>query len=162
PDELPADVTAAVQVELAGLPEDQRTLLHTISVCPDGFDVSLSATLAGLDPTVTGELLDGLVAHDLLRVDRREDRTLRFRNEVERTVVYRSMRPGRRRRLHHHAATFLREHGAPVTRYAEHLSRSAHPGDTAAVDTLVAAAESGEACRIDAIRWFTTARRLLP
>jgi DNA-binding CsgD family transcriptional regulator len=162
PDELPSDVTAAVQVELAGLPEDQRTLLHSVSVCPDGFDVSLSATLGGLDPAVAGELLDALVAGDLLRVDRREDRTLRFRNEVERAVVYRSMRPGRRHRLHHHAAAFLREHGAPVVRYAEHLSRSAHPGDTAAVDALVEAAESALACRIDAIRWFTTARRLLP
>jgi DNA-binding CsgD family transcriptional regulator len=162
PDELPVGVTAAIQLDLAPLTDEQRMVLEAGSICPDGFDAGLAATLAGLEPSRTADVLDALIAADLLREDAADDATLRFRHEVERAVVYRSLPPGRRRRLHALAAETLSHQGHPVTRYAVHLSRSGRPGDSAAVDALIEAAQSGTVLRVDAIRWLSSARRLLP
>jgi hypothetical protein len=46
PDELPVGVTAAVQLDLAPLSDEQRMVLEAGSIRPDGFDVGLAATLA--------------------------------------------------------------------------------------------------------------------
>jgi len=162
PTELPVDVTAAVQLDVDALPGEQREMLEAVSVCPDGFEPTLAAALTGRSTEATSDLLDALVAADLLRTDPGHAPTLRFRHEVDRTVVYRSLSPGRRRRLHTTAATVLRDLGYPVTRYAEHLSASGQCAEPATVDTLIEAAESASVPRLDAIRWLTNARRLLP
>ena len=162
PAELPVDVTGAVQLDLDALSGDQRQMLEAVSVCPDGFEPTLAAALAGRGPEATSDLLDALVAVDLLRTDPSEASTLRFRHEVDRTVVYRALSPGRRRRLHATAATVLRDLGHPVTRYAEHLSASGQCAEAATADALIEAAESGLVPRLDAIRWLTNVQRLLP
>ncbi|MET8351518.1 MULTISPECIES: LuxR C-terminal-related transcriptional regulator [unclassified Micromonospora] len=162
PTELPVDVTGAVQLDLDGLTDEQRQMLEVVSVCPCGFEPALAAALAGRGPEVTSDLLDALVAADLLRTDPTEASTLSFRHEVDRTVVYRSLSPGRRRRLHATAASVLRDAGHPVSRYAEHLSASGQCAEPATADALIEAAESALAPRLDAIRWLTNVQRLLP
>ncbi|MET8087564.1 LuxR C-terminal-related transcriptional regulator [Micromonospora sp. NPDC005237] len=162
PAELPVDVTGAVQLDLDALTDEQRQMLEAVSVCPNGFEPALAAALADRGPEVTSDLLDALVAADLLRTDPTEASTLRFRHEVDRTVVYRALSPGRRRRLHATAARVLRELGHPVTRYAEHLSASGQCAEPATADALIEAAESGLVPRLDAIRWLTNVQRLLP
>ena len=128
----------------------------------EGFEPTLAGALACRDPAATSDLLDGLVAADLLRTDPALAPTLRFRHEVDRAVVYRSLSPGRRRRLHAIAADILRDLGHPVTRYAEHLSAGGQCTDPATADALIEAAESPQTPRLDAIRWLTGVRRLLP
>ncbi|SCF12011.1 ATP-, maltotriose-and DNA-dependent transcriptional regulator MalT [Micromonospora coriariae] len=162
PTELPVDVTGAVQLDLDGLTDEQRQMLEVVSVCPGGFEPALAGALAGRGPEVTSDLLDALVAADLLRTDPAEASTLSFRHEVDRTVVYRSLSPGRRRRLHATAASVLRDAGHPVGRYAEHLSASGQCAEPATADALIEAAESALAPRLDAIRWLTNVQRLLP
>lgn len=93
PAELPVDVTAAVQLDVDALPGEQREMLEAVSVCPDGFEPTLAAALTGRSTEATSDLLDALVAADLLRTDPGHAPTLRFRHEVDRTVVYRSLSP---------------------------------------------------------------------
>ncbi|WP_406080237.1 LuxR C-terminal-related transcriptional regulator [Micromonospora sp. NBC_00858] len=162
PAELPVDVTSAVQLDLDGLTDEQRQMLEAVSVCPDGFEPALAGALAERGPEVTSDLLDALVAADLLRTDSTEASTLRFRHEVDRAVVYRPLPPGRRRRLHATAASVLRDAGHPVTRYAEHLSASGQCAEPATADALIEAAETRLVPRLDAIRWLTNVQRLLP
>ncbi|QLQ35899.1 LuxR C-terminal-related transcriptional regulator [Micromonospora robiginosa] len=162
PAELPFEVTAAVQLDVDALEVDQRRMLEAVSVCAEGFEPALAGTLAGRDPATTSDLLDGLVAADLLRTDPALAPTLRFRHEVDRAVVYRSLSPGRRRHLHALAAGLLRDLGHPVTRYAEHLWAGGQCTDPATADALIEAAENPQTPRLDAIRWLTGVRRLLP
>ncbi|GAB3935216.1 hypothetical protein GCM10027614_09580 [Micromonospora vulcania] len=93
PAELPVDVTGAVQLDVDGLTDEQRRMLEATSVCAEGFEPTLAAALAGHPPECASDLLDALVAADLLRTDATEASTLRFRHEVDRTVVYRSLSP---------------------------------------------------------------------
>lgn len=161
-DELPVDVARVLQIELAALPADERAVADAVAVLADNFDPSLAPALSGVEPGLCADLLDRLVARDVLRAALAEEPSLRFRHPVVRAAVYRSMRPGKRRAMHAAAAALLHDLGRPPATYADHVASSARPGDVAAVRILLRAARDSDAPPATSVRWLTAARRLLP
>ncbi len=161
PDTLPAEVARALQAELCTLNAEESTIAQAVAVLADGFDPALAPAVAGASPQRCAAVLDRLVTRDLLRADVHHQPGLRYRHPVVRAAVYRSIPPSYRRRMHADAATLLRRLGRPAVEYAEHVARSAAPGDTAAAASLLAAA-TGPVPAATAVRWLTTARGLLP
>ncbi|MDO9355389.1 MAG: AAA family ATPase, partial [Solirubrobacteraceae bacterium] len=157
---LPATVLAAVGREVGALDPAARGLLEGAAVVGDPFDADLAVVAAGLDPSAV-ELLDRLVAADLVRPDRA--RTFAFRHPLVRRAVHDATPAAARLRAHARAAARLEALGAPVERIAHHVERSASVGDEAAARTLVAAAR-GVAGRAPgtAAAWLQAALDLAP
>jgi ATP/maltotriose-dependent transcriptional regulator MalT len=160
-EELPDEVARALQAELATLSAEEYTVAQAAAVLADGFDPALAPAVAHVDPHRCPAVLDRLVTRDLLRADLHEQPGLRYRHPVVRAAVYRSLSPSRRRGMHADAATVLRRLGRPPVEYAEHVARSAVPGDGEAADTLLAAA-GGPVAAATAVRWLSVARGLVP
>ena len=161
-DQLPATLQAAVTREVASLDGDARDLLAGAAVAGDPFDPDVAAAAADLDPRRALELLDGLVAADLVRpLD--ASRAFRFRHPIVRRAVYDDAAAGWRIAAHERAAQRLAHHGASPAERAHHVQRYAHPGDDDAVALLHAAArDAQDTAPATAARYYEGALRLLP
>lgn len=158
---LPPTLVAAVQLEVQVLPRDSRALIDGAAVAGDPFDPELAAAAAGLDPFAALDLLDELVAADLLRPT--DGRGFRFRHPLVRRAVYDAAPPGWRLAAHERAANALAARGASPTTRAYHVEQAARPGDEAAVALLAeAAAAATDTSPATAARWYGAAVRLLP
>jgi DNA-binding CsgD family transcriptional regulator/tetratricopeptide (TPR) repeat protein len=134
--DVPPAVLAAIESELAGLGEDERRLLDGAAVAGEPFEVAVAAVAAQLDQDRALRALDGLLAAELLR-PAEPPRRFTFRHPVVRHAVYAASGAGWRIAAHARVAAELREHGAPAVRLAEHVERSARPGDDDAIATLL-------------------------
>ena len=162
PGDVPAAVLAAIESELARLSQDERRLLDGGAVAGEPFDVDLAATAADLGEDAALRALDGLLAAELLH-QADSPRRFAFRHPVVRQAVYAAAGGGWRIAAHGRVAAELRRRGAPAARLAEHVERSAHPGDDEAIATLVdAGREVAPQAPAAAARLFQAALDLLP
>ena len=162
PDDVPPAVLAAIESELAGLSDEERRLLDGAAVTGEPFEIDLAATAAELAEDNALRALDGLLAAELLH-PADSPRRFTFRHPVVRHAVYAAAGAGWCIAAHGRVAAALRERGAPAGRLAEHVERSARPGDDEAIATLVEAGrEVSQQAPAAAARLFQAALDLLP
>jgi ATP/maltotriose-dependent transcriptional regulator MalT len=151
-----------VRRDLGAVPAAARRVAAAAAVLGDAIRPTIVADLADLPVARVFAATDDLARRDLVRADTSTG-VIRFRHPLVRHEVYRSLPPGERLRLHARAATVLAAHGMPATERAEHVQRSAAPGDTAAA-MLLADAAAGSVARApaSAAHWYAAALRLLP
>ncbi|BFU44913.1 ATP-binding protein [Krasilnikovia sp. MM14-A1004] len=160
--ELPPEVRAALLADLAAVGELDRAVAAAAAVCGYEIEPALLAAVAQLPPPATLRSIDALTSRAVLQPVPGTGR-FRFRHPLVRQVVYASTPAGWRLGAHARAAEHLTSVGAPPRARAHHVARSASPGDTAAADTLVAAARSvGTQAPATAVAWLRAALRLLP
>src|SRR4051812_15514420 len=156
---VPATVAAALADELGLLSETQRLVLEGAAVAGDPFELELAAAASAASESAVMEALDELLKVDLLRTTD-VPRRFRFRHPLVRRAIYEAAAPGWRLGAHERCAEALAARGAPATRRAHHLERSAREGDADAVAVLREAGE--EAARLapaSAAHWFAEALR---
>lgn len=158
--EVPGSVRAAIDREIAGLPDPPRALARGAAVAGDPFDAELAAVAAGAADGL--EALDRLVASGLVRPTDVPTR-FAFRHPLVRRAVYESAAAGWRIAAHRRLAEALRRRGAPPAELAHHVEVAAAPGDEHAIEVLTAAARAvaRQAPAITARR-LRTVLRLLP
>jgi DNA-binding CsgD family transcriptional regulator/tetratricopeptide (TPR) repeat protein len=159
---LPDRVWAAFSAELAGLSPADLTVAQAAAVAGETADPELIAAVADSDPDLVHAALDRITRRDLLRPVPHST-GFQFRHSVVRSVTYESAPAGWRIAAHTRAAFALRARGAPAVDRANHIVRSAAPGDSDAVEVLREAAfETMHTTPGTAALWLTTALRLLP
>ncbi|WP_409493612.1 AAA family ATPase [Amycolatopsis sp. cmx-11-12] len=160
PGPLSHPVVASVRLDLQALPALARQVAQAAAVVGDRFDSALVAEVAGLGHDRTLEGLDGLIAHDLVRVGIGNDR-LAFRDPVVRSICYHHAGGGWRLGAHARAYRLLRERGAPLAELAHHLERAGKPATESDVRTLVVAVEqSGDRMPATVSGWLRTLLQL--
>jgi DNA-binding CsgD family transcriptional regulator len=156
--ELPESARAALAAELSGLSDDQALVAKAAAVAGETFGPELIAHVAEVPEHLVLQAFDDLVARDILRESAGR---FRFRHSLVRHVAYNSAAAGWRHGAHARIAAYLAKVGAPATRRAEHVLRSAKYGDQVAVDTLAAAARAvAKQQPATAANWFEAARQL--
>jgi len=160
--QVPRPVAEALARELAGLPEESRTVAQAAAVAGETFDAELAAEAAGLPEDEVLAAIDDLLGSDVLR---RTDapRRFRFRHPIVHEAVYEAAKPGWRLAAHGRVATALESRQASALARAPHVECAAKPGDEAAIAVLC---EAGEAATLrapaSAAHWYEAALRLLP
>ncbi len=160
--DTPRTVLAAIDREIAGLPDDAQNLARAAAVVGDPYALELAATTAEMAPAQALPALDGLLASGLVGATDVPSR-FAFRHPLVRRAVYQSAPAGWRIAAHRRLAAVLREQGAPAVEFAHHVEVSASPGEPDAIEVLAAAghALARQAPEI-AARRFDAALRLLP
>jgi DNA-binding CsgD family transcriptional regulator len=160
--QIPAAVHGVLAQELAALSSTADALIRGAAVAGDPFEVGLAATVGdgreGDELAALDELLDaGLVRPSAI------PRRFEFRHPLVRHVVYEAAGPGWRIGAHARAAAALAAQGASAASRAHHVERSARPGDVAAADLLIEAADgvAGRAPQT-AAGWYEAALRIMP
>jgi ATP/maltotriose-dependent transcriptional regulator MalT len=157
---VPAAVSAALEQELAAVPDQTRTLLRGAAVAGEPFEVALAAAGAGLELPAALEALDQALAVGLVRPTRVPGQFL-FRHPLVRRALYEGAPEGFRLGAHSRVAAALTERGGDAAASAHHVARSAQPGDTEAVATLVAAADRHRSrAPASSAAWYGAAVRL--
>lgn len=160
--DVPPAVMGAIQGELASLGAAERELLTGAAVAGEPFEIDLAAAAAGADEPAALKALDALLARDLVRTTD-SPRRFAFRHPVVRRAVYQTAGAGWRLTAHRRLVAALRAQGAPLSRVAEHVERSARPGDEQAIDTLRGAGHAASShAPATAARLFRAALELLP
>ncbi len=160
--DVPNRIALAIDQEVRALPDDAQRLARAAAVVgdPTALDVAIAAAELEEGPALTA--LDALLGAALL-VPSDVPRRYRFRHPLVRRAVYDTTAGGWRLGAHARAARALEEQGGPLTARAHHLERCAQPGDTAAIDVLVAAgATVAPRAPATAAAWYAAALRLLP
>jgi predicted MFS family arabinose efflux permease/tetratricopeptide (TPR) repeat protein len=160
--EVPAGVAAALTEEFALLAESTRRVLEGASVAGDPFEPELAAAAAEVSEHDALEAVDDLLRRDLVRATE-VPRRFRFRHPLVRAAVYEGAPGAWRLGAHERCAAALAARGAPVAERAHHVERSAHRGDTAAVEVLREAARAAaQRAPVSAARLYGAALRVLP
>ncbi|MFG1711113.1 ATP-binding protein, partial [Nonomuraea sp. M3C6] len=160
-EELPMAVRAALQSEFRRLSPGAFQVVRAAAVVGDEFDADILAVAAQLDRDSTLVALKEIAACDLVHVTR-TGREFRFRHPLVRSAIYSLAGSGWRLAAHARIAAHLADLGAPITIRAHHLERSASPGDTATVMTLVKAARTvARQAPAAAAQWLHAALRLM-
>ncbi|HEV2776861.1 MAG TPA: AAA family ATPase, partial [Solirubrobacteraceae bacterium] len=160
--ELPDAVAASLGDELAAVPPTARALLDAAAVAGEPFEPDLAATIAGLEIADAFTALDSLLAVDLVRPTN-VPRRFAFRHPLVRRAVYEATPGGWRLAAHARAAAALEASGASAAERAHHVEQAASQGDDAAIALLLeAGADAAARAPAVAVRWFSSALRLLP
>ncbi|WP_043721192.1 AAA family ATPase [Kutzneria sp. 744] len=158
--ELPESARATLAGELAGLGTTEALVAKAAAVAGESFEPSVIAHVAEVSEQAVLQAFDDLVARDVLREVEGSGR-FRFRHGVLRQVAYDGAAAGWRHGAHTRIAAYLAKVGAPATRRAEHVVRSAKYGDVEAKDTLVTAARAIATNQpAKAASWYEAARQL--
>ncbi len=136
---IPAGLKKVLLESVASLDGRGVEALQVASVLGDGFHPAelaavMDTSIVDLLPRLTDAVARGLVVE--------EGDGLRFRHSLIRDAIYSDLPAGIARALHRKAATGLGASGASPLRVAEHLVRSADPGDQEAIEWLDRAAEA--------------------
>ncbi len=133
----PLTLRLTVLRRLSDLSDDVLDVLRAASILGSSFSVSdLSATT---ERSVLG-LSAALREAEEARVLEEDGIRLCFRHDLIRDAVYTDMPESVRLAMHREAGQRLASSGAPALQVAEHLSRSAAPGDAQTIDWLARAA----------------------
>jgi len=160
--DLPAQVRRMLQREVDALPVDWRDVALLAAVASDVVRPEIVTAVAQLPEHKVLAALDGMAARDLVR-ETEVPGAWRFRHPVLRQVVYDSAPPGRRLAAHRRTAMVLEACGVSLVERAQHVERTATPGDESAVELLADAARATLAqAPTKAVRWYEAALRLLP
>ncbi len=133
---VPAPVRMALESELSRLAPAAAALLDGAAIAGDPFTVDQA--LAAARGTATIELLDELVAADLIRRDHRPQ-TWRFRHPLVHAAVLERIPDPTRRQAHGALADALAAAGAAAPARAPHLVRSGRHDEA----TIYALAQAG-------------------
>jgi predicted ATPase len=128
---VPTAVVAALGEELSRLSTAGRLLLEGAAVAGDPFEPELAAAAAGTREEAAIDVLDELLAVDLVRITD-APRRFRFRHPLVRRAVYETAAGAWRLGAHERCAAALTARGASATARAHHIERSAREGDLAA------------------------------
>jgi DNA-binding CsgD family transcriptional regulator len=159
---IPAAVQAVITAELASLSSPALALIRGAAVAGDPFEVGLAAAVAELPQGDELVALDELLAADLVRSSTMP-RRFGFRHPLMRHAVYTAAGGGWRIGAHARAAAALAAQGSSVASRAHHVERSARPGDVAAAELLIEAADTtaGRA-PATAAGWYQAALGIMP
>src|SRR5690242_9470446 len=114
---VPRGVANGVLLRLSRLPATAGALARALSVLDDGAQVGDAALLARLDGAELEAAMAALVSAGVVE----SGGTVRFVHPILRTAIYGDQSPAERQRLHHAAATILRERGAQPLEVAAHV-----------------------------------------
>jgi ATP/maltotriose-dependent transcriptional regulator MalT len=158
---LPAAVRAALLAELDGLDDDTRAVVDAAAVLGEPFDPTLVGAVLGRTVPDTLGALDGSRVHHVCHPD--AGHRWRFRHPLLARATYDAQSTSTRVRTHQRAAHVLAARGAPPAQRARHLLTAAHPGDWAAAEVLLDAADqlAAQAPR-QAARWYAAALMIAP
>lgn len=160
--DVPNRVARAIDQEVRALPDDAQRLARAAAVVGDPMALDVAIAAAELDEAAALTALDALLSAVLL-VASDVPRRFRFRHPLVRRAIYDTTAGGWRLGAHARAARALEEQGGSLTARAHHLERCARPGDTVAIDVLVAAAATvAPRAPATAAAWYAAALRLLP
>ena len=137
---LPAGVGASIAEELSALPDEARSVLRGAAAAGEPFDLWLAAAAAGIELDAAFDAIDHALAVELVRPSAAPGQ-FRFRHPLVRRAIYAAAGERVRMTAHRLAAQALAERGAEPSARAHHVARSAAPGDLAAIELLVEAAD---------------------
>jgi tetratricopeptide (TPR) repeat protein len=129
---VPRGVANAVLLRLARLAPTATALARALSVLGDGAHAGDAARLAG----IVGDDLEQAMAALLSAGVVRSGATARFTHPILRAAIYGDLSPAERERLHHTAATILREPGASAGQIAAQVMHTQPAGDPEVVALL--------------------------
>lgn len=133
----PPTLRLTVLRRLSSLSDDALDVLRAASILGTRFSVSDLAATTHRSVLALSPALREAVAGNVLE----EDGTrLRFRHDLIREAVYTDLPESVRLAMHREAGQRLAEAGAPALQVAEHLTRSASPGDAQTIHWLTRAA----------------------
>jgi DNA-binding CsgD family transcriptional regulator len=135
---VPRGVANGVLLRLARLVPGAAALARALSALGDGAQVGDAARLAGLAGADLEEAMAAMVSAGIAE----SGGLLRFTHPILRSAIYGDLSPAERERLHHAAATILRERGAPAGQVAAHVMHTEPAADPEAVALLRDAARS--------------------
>ena len=133
---VPRGVANAVLLRLARLASAAAELARALSALGDGAQVGDAAQLAGLADADLEAAMGALVTAGVVE----SGATVRFTHPILRTAIYGDLSPAERERLHHAAATILRQRDAPAVEVAAHVMHAERSADPEAVALLRKAA----------------------
>ena len=117
PVEVPPMVAAAMMEELSLLPNSSRRVLEAAAVVGDPFEPELAAAAADMTEQQAIEMIDELLAADLIRLTS-VPRRFRFRHPIVRRAVYEAAPAGWRIGAHRRVAAVSYTHlTLPTTPY---------------------------------------------
>ncbi len=161
PDQLPATLLAAIELEIGRLSPASRAMLEGAAVAGDPFDPELAAAATDIDQDVL-VAIDALARADVIRPTS-DGRLFAFRHPLVRRAVYDGAPPAWRLAAHERVAAALIARGARAATVAQHVAACARPGDAQAIELLsTAGAESATTSPAAAVRWYGTALQLVP
>lgn len=135
--DAPPSLTAAILERLSFLGAKTKEVLALASVVGSRFSVRDLSLVSGVSVVALGPALREALGAGVLK---EEGEHLAFRHELIRDALYSDIPAGLRSGLHREAAGVLAQAGSPATTVAEHVLRSAVPGDAQALSWLSAAA----------------------
>jgi DNA-binding CsgD family transcriptional regulator len=133
---VPSGVANAVLLRLARLAPAAAGLARALSALGDGAQVGDAGRLAELAASDLEAAMGALVSAGVVE----SGGVVRFTHPILRAAVYADLSPAERERLHHAAATILRERGAPAGRVAAQVMHTEPAADRGAVALLRGAA----------------------
>jgi len=121
----PQDIASGSAKGIAGLPDNQKALLQTLSVIGRPAMPALLSVVTGIPETeVTNHLAELTATRALQRRVKKRRRVYSFHDEDVEKTFYNSMSPNHRRRLHAAAARALeKEYGKEAHLHCEELAR---------------------------------------
>jgi hypothetical protein len=129
---VPRGVANAVLLRLARMVPAAATLARALSVLGDGAQVGDAGRLAGLAAGDLEEAMAALVSAGVVE----SGGGVRFTHPILRSAIYGELSPAEHERLHHAAASILRERGAPPRQVAAHVMHTEPAADPVAVALL--------------------------
>jgi DNA-binding CsgD family transcriptional regulator len=129
---VPRGVANAVLLRLARLAPAAAGLARALSALGDGAQVGDAARLAGLAASDLEAAMGALVSVGVVE----PGGTVRFTHPILRAAIYGDLSRAARERLHHAAATILRERGAPAGHVAAQVMHTEPAADPGAVALL--------------------------
>ncbi len=155
-----SDLAESVRDDLSRLDLAARALLEIAAIFENGADPDLLADVAELDVIEVEDIVDRLVAADLLRRSPNSE-ALTFRHPLVRTEIHAATARSRRLHAHRQADRILTEADATSWERAPHVAMVGRRGDAAAIDLLGEAAQQAlRTSPVQSAQWFTAALRL--
>jgi DNA-binding CsgD family transcriptional regulator len=129
---VPRGVANAVLLRLSRLAPEAGVLARALSVLGDGAQVGDAGLLVRLTGAETETAMAALVSAGVVEAGG----TVRFAHPILGTAIYGDLSPAERERLHHGAATILRDRGAPEELVAAQVMHTEPAADPEAVALL--------------------------
>ncbi|GLH95295.1 helix-turn-helix transcriptional regulator [Phytohabitans aurantiacus] len=155
------EALTTLRSEVDDLAEPHRTVARAGAILGETFDAADLPPVAQVPAEQVGAAIDELVRRDVLRVV--HNGRLRFRHFLVRQAVQRAIGLWWQREAHARAARLFQARGDAAPRWAEHLRRSARPGDLTAARHLTRAAAATRWRSADlTTQWYAAAADLIP
>jgi DNA-binding CsgD family transcriptional regulator len=157
---LPSSLSAAILRRLAFLPESTIRALRVASVLGSSFTLTEMSVVTKQPAMELAIAMEDAIAARVLSDD---GSRLRFRHDLIRDAIYAELPGSVRHAMHREIGERLAAAGASARQVAEHMARSAAPGDESAIHWLLTAAREAAGRSSDtAAELLSRAISLLP